>query len=54
MELSVKAKEARRKYYREWRKNNPEKVKKNNQNYWERMADKMADKRGERNDNSKD
>jgi len=36
--LSNAAIEARRAYEREWRRNNPDKVKINQQKYWERKA----------------
>lgn len=36
--LEAVAKEERLKYYREWRKNNPDKVKTHNRNYWEKKA----------------
>ena len=39
---TVSALEARRAYFREWRKNNPEKIKKHNQNYWAKVAERMA------------
>ena len=37
--LSQKAKELRNAYMREWKKNNPEKLKQYNINYWERKAE---------------
>ncbi len=36
--LAEAAKEAERAYHREWRKNNPEKVKANRKRYWEKKA----------------
>lgn len=36
--LKQAAKEEKLRYFREWRKNNPEKVKKHNKNYWEKRA----------------
>lgn len=39
--LSKQAKEAERAYHREWRKNNPEKVKANRKRYWEKKAAAM-------------
>lgn len=32
------AKEAKRAYFREWRKKNPDKVKEQNRRYWEKKA----------------
>ena len=37
-ELSPQAKEVRRRYYAEYRNNNPETINKANQNFWERKA----------------
>lgn len=37
-ELEAIAKEERLRYFREWRKNNPDKVKQHNKNYWEKKA----------------
>ena len=36
-----KAIEARREYYRQWRAANKDKVKRNNQRYWEKVAAKQ-------------
>ena len=36
--LSPEAKEARRKYHKEWAAKNPDKVRENNRRYWERKA----------------
>lgn len=36
--LENAAKEERLRYFRQWRKNNPDKVKKHNRNYWEKKA----------------
>lgn len=41
--LSAEAVEARRAYYKEWRRKNPEKVRANNNRYWEK---KVAAARG--------
>jgi hypothetical protein len=38
MELSSKAREARNAYAREFRRNNPDKIRKYNADYWERKA----------------
>ena len=43
MKMSKEAREARNAYFREWRKNNPEKVKQHLQRYWERKAEQMQD-----------
>ena len=37
-ELSPEAKEARRKYHKEWAAKNPEKVRETIRRYWERKA----------------
>ena len=37
-QLENAAKEERLRYFREWRKNNPDKVKQHNRNYWEKKA----------------
>ena len=42
--LSETAREAKNQYSRDWRKNNPDKVKEYNQRYWERQALKRAEK----------
>ena len=42
VELSDAALEARRKYIREWKRNNPDKVKTYHVNYWERKAKEAA------------
>jgi DNA-directed RNA polymerase specialized sigma subunit len=38
IELSEAARKARNEYQRQWKKNNPDKVKKSNQRYWEKKA----------------
>lgn len=40
--LSPEAKEARRKYHKEWAAKNPDKVKEINRRYWERKAQAEA------------
>lgn len=40
--LSAEAKAARRAYKREWAKANPDKVKAQQERYWERQAEKAA------------
>ena len=40
--LTKEAKELKREYHRMWRKNNKDKVKKNNENYWKRKAEKIG------------
>lgn len=37
-QIEIAAKEERLRYFREWRKNNPDKVKQHNRNYWEKKA----------------
>ena len=41
MTLDELAREARRNYFAQWRKNNPEKVKQHNTTYWTRLAAKL-------------
>jgi hypothetical protein len=38
--LEAAAREERLKYFREWRRNNADKVKKHNKNYWLKKAEK--------------
>lgn len=40
--LDNAAREARNRYYREWRKKNPEKVKESNERYWAKKAAEIA------------
>ncbi|NCB50923.1 MAG: phosphatase [Clostridia bacterium] len=37
-QIQEKADQIRREYYREWRKKNPDKVKRATESYWERKA----------------
>lgn len=37
-DLEKRAVDARREYYRMWRKKNPDRVRANNQRYWEKQA----------------
>ncbi len=48
-ELDRKAVEARREYHRKWRAANKDKVKANNQRYWQRVAVKK-ERRGTNNE----
>lgn len=41
------AKQAKNRYTREWRKNNPEKVKAYQERYWKKQAEKLTTKAGE-------
>lgn len=41
--LEVAAQEEKREYFRQWRKNNPDKVKKHNENYWRKRAEKRIE-----------
>ena len=41
--LSPEATEVRKKYFRDWRAKNKDKVKKHNQNYWERKAKQLSE-----------
>ena len=45
-ELSPEAKEARRKYHKEWAAKNPEKVKEANRRFWERKAQEATAGKG--------
>lgn len=47
--MNDKAREERNAYLREWRKKNKDKVKKYNEAYWERKANKEEDMRDVRN-----
>ena len=49
--LSDAAKEARREYFREWRRKNPDKVREKNRRYWEKRA---AERKEADNDAKKD
>lgn len=40
--MTVSANEARKAYYREWRKKNPDKVRETNRRYWEKKAAQAA------------
>lgn len=48
-DLSKDAIEARREYQRKWRRNNPDKVRRNNASYWERKAVKLKQEKAEAN-----
>lgn len=41
--MSEAAKQAQREYMNNWRKNNPEKVKRYNKKYWEKRAKELED-----------
>lgn len=41
------AKQAKNRYAREWRKNNPEKVKAYQERYWKKQEEKLTTKAGE-------
>ena len=43
--LSKGAAEARRAYYREWNKKNPDKVREKNRRYWEKKAAETKEKK---------
>lgn len=43
----------RREYYRRWRANNPDKVKKHNENYWKKVAERKLKEEKRKNDRSK-
>lgn len=44
--MGEEARKAQREYMREWRRKNPEKVRAINKRYWERKAEKLAEKKG--------
>lgn len=41
--LEAAIQEEKREYIRRWRKNNPDKVKKQNENYWRKRAEKRLE-----------
>ena len=41
--LEAAAQEEKREYFRKWRKNNPDKVKRHNENYWRKRAEKRLE-----------
>lgn len=51
--LEEAAKEERLNYFREWRRNNPEKVKQHNKNYWLKRAEKKLQEEAKDIDGSK-
>ena len=50
--MNDKGRQARAKYLREWRKRNPEKVKKSMSNYWNKVGKQIVEKEKEENDES--
>ena len=50
--MTEAAREAKNKYKREWRKNNPEKVRAANVRYWEKKARGESEQQQDRNSNS--
>lgn len=40
-ELTKEEKDARRLYFKKWRENNPDKVKKHNEKFWEKKAKEL-------------
>lgn len=44
------AREVRNAYHREWRKKNPDKVKRNLENYWRRKAEQLQAERSKKGD----
>ena len=50
--MTEAAKEAKNKYKREWRKNNPEKVRAANERYWEKKERGESEQQQRRNPNS--
>ena len=50
--LEAVVKEEKREYFRRWRKNNPEKVKQHNDNYWRKRAEKRLEAEAEKNADS--
>lgn len=47
MALSPQAREAQRVYNRRWRAKNPEKVRRTQERYWARLAERMAAEGGD-------
>ena len=47
--IEAVVKEEKREYFRQWRKNNPEKVKQHNENYWRKRAEKRLETEAEDN-----
>lgn len=45
--MSEEAKQARKDYIKNWRKNNPGRVKQYNKDYWERKAKEIKNKKTE-------
>lgn len=45
MGMSDEAKQVRKDYIKKWRKNNPERVKKYNKNYWEKKAKELKEEK---------
>ena len=41
--LEAAVQEEKREYFRQWRRNNPDKVKKHNENYWRKRAEKRLE-----------
>jgi hypothetical protein len=41
--LEAAAREEKREYFRQWRRNNPDKVRKHNENYWRKRAEKRLE-----------
>ena len=41
--LEAAAQKEKREYIRRWRKNNPDKVKRHNENYWRKRAEKRLE-----------
>lgn len=48
MELTEKQKQARREYQRQWRKNNPDKVKKHQAKFYNKIAKQIEEEEKER------
>lgn len=51
MKLSQEAREAQRAYLREWRRRNPDKVKRHTKDFWERKARELQQKGANGHDN---
>lgn len=52
--ISTKADEARRAYFKKWRDNNRDKIKEYNTRYWEKQAEKLNKKEATSNENEND
>lgn len=45
--LKAMMQQEKREYFRQWRKNNPDKIKKYNENYWRKRAENRLESKAE-------